>query len=156
MKHQEFYRKYKTTYSTTVNQWNIPVAIAVAALIEPFLMYRRSKQVAFSFHFYWQQLEYFTLFALPFGLFLIWVYWKESEKKALGYCWVGKFRVIDKKSSWLNCYLILAPNETHKLKVNRDLFNKTQIGDSVVVRRDALGGIDEVKRITNVLSRVSR
>jgi hypothetical protein len=156
MKHQEYYRKYKTTYPPSIHGWNIVWAIAVAALVEPLLVLSKVKRMDFSFHYYLEQLEYFMWFAIPAGLFLAHVYKKESMKRNKGYYWLGKFEVIGKQSSLLSDYLQLAPGRGHKLKVERSLFDKTKIGDFIVIRRDALGGLDEVRRVNNLLARVAK
>jgi hypothetical protein len=153
MKHQEYYRKYKTTYPPTLDIFNVIWAIIVAALVEPFLVLSKVKKMNFSIQAYLEQLEYFLFFAFPVGLFLAYVHWKESVKRQRGFCWVGKFQVVDKKLSRLSCHLILTPDNKHKLKVDRRLFDKTRIGDFIIIRRDALGGIGEVRRVNNLLSR---
>lgn len=155
MQHQELYRKYKTTYPPVINRWNIVWAILITALIEPFLMLRRNRQANLTGNFYWHQVEYFLLIAMPFVLILFWIYWREAIKRKRGYCWVGKFKVLDKQQSFFRCYLVLWPNQRHKLVVHRSLFNKTRVGDFIIVRRDALGQVEEFRHVYNVLARVA-
>jgi hypothetical protein len=64
--------------------------------------------------------------------------------------------VIGKQTSILSCYLNLSPGEGNSLKVDRSLFNKTQVGDFVLIRRDALGDIDEVRSVKDVVKRLTR
>jgi hypothetical protein len=156
VKHQEHYRKYKATYPPTLDVFSIIWTIVVAALVEPFLILSKVKPTNVSVHDYLEQLEYFALFAFPVGLLLAYVHWKESIKRHRGYCWIGKFQVKDKKLSRLSCYLTLTPGQEHRLKVDRNLFDKTKVGDFIIVRRDALGVIDEVKRVNNLLGGVDK
>jgi hypothetical protein len=50
---------------------------------------------------------------------------------------------------------LLAPGNT-KLKVQRRLFETTRIGNFVLVRRDALGKIEEIRRINNRSKQLAR
>src|SRR5690349_14852516 len=144
MKHQEFYRKYKTRYPRTMSPWHVLWIAAAAVLIEPLIAYRSQRRLAFSFAYYLEQMEYFLFIAVPFGLYVFWAYWRESLKQRRGYCWVGKFEVVDKRSSFGYCQLVLSPGKENRLNVNKSFFNKTLIGDLIIIRRDALGEIDEV------------
>jgi len=156
MKHQEFYRKYKASYPPMISPWNIVLIMVVAALAVPFFVYRNAKFVNFSLADYLKQIEYFMFIGLPLGLFLFWTNWRESVKRSKRYCWVGKFKVVGKQSSFLSCYLNLSPGDSNKLKVDRSLFNKTNVGDFILIRRDALGDIDEVRRVKDVVNRLTR
>jgi len=164
MKHLEFYSKYKTSYPPIVNPifskrnwWYVVLITAVAVLIEPLLfMSKYQSSVPFSFSYYMELFEYFLLIAFPFVALLIWVNRRESAKRSRGYGWVGKFEVIKKRSSFLFRYLLLAPGDSNKIKVNRHLFDKTRVGDFVLVRRDALGSVEEISKTKKFSGRLAR
>jgi hypothetical protein len=164
MKHLEFYNKYKTTYTPIVNPifskrnwWYIVVITVAAVLIEPLLfMSKYKRSVPFSFSYYVELIEYFFLIAIPFIALLIWINMRESTKRSRGYGWVGKFEVIKKKSLFLFRYLLLAPGNGNKIRVSRNLFDKTRVGDFILVRRDALGGVEEVSKTKNFSGRLAR
>ena len=67
---------------------------------------------------------------------------------------MGKFEVINKKSWFVFHYLQLAPGNS-KLKVERDLFEKIRVGNIILIRRDALGKIEEVRKVKNLSNRVA-
>ncbi|HTE33634.1 MAG TPA: hypothetical protein VK666_24805 [Chryseolinea sp.] len=162
MKHYECYSKHKTNYRATINPvfykrnwWQIVLLTLIAVLVEPLIMYKHIRTVPFSFAFYLQLLEYSVLVAVPFISFLLWLNWREAIKRSRGYSWVGKFEVTNKRSSFLSCYLLLAPGNS-KLKVGRTLFDKTHIGNFILIRRDSLGKIEEVRKLNNLSSRLTR
>lgn len=163
MKHHEFYRKYKTSYPPVVNPifyrknwWYIVLMTVVVVLIEPLIMYRRQRSIPFSLEYYVKLIEYLTFIIVPFIAFLYWINRRELIKQSRGYGWVGKFEVIGKQSSFIRKYLLLKPGDGHKLKVQRSLFEKTRIGDFIVIRRDALGNIEEVTKSKNLSRRLAR
>ncbi len=163
MKHLEFYSKYKISYPPLANPlfskknwWWIVLITALAALMGPLLMFKRSKAIPFSISFYIQLSEYFLILFTPFVGFLLWVNWRELKKRKRGYGWVGKFEVIGKESLLSFNYLKLAPGINNKLKVDRDLFDKVRIGDSVLIRRDSLGNIEGLSKVSNFSSRITR
>ncbi len=156
MKHQEFYKKYKMSYPPMISPWSIVLIMAVAAVVVPLFMYRNVRTLSFSLSEYLKQVEYFLFIGVPFGFFLFWVNWREAAKRKKRYCWMGKFEVTSKTSSLLFCYLSLVPGKENKLRVDRRLFNKTNIGDYIIIRRDAFGKVDEVKRVNDVLNRLTR
>jgi len=156
MKHQKFYRKFKTHYPPMMSPWNFVIITFIAALLEPFLIYKSFKHVPFSLNYYLNQIEYFSFIGVPLVVFLFWANWREAKKRSLGYCWVGKFEVIDKRATVGFYYLSLTPGVSNMLRVSRNLFKNIRVGDYVIVRRDSLGDVDEVRRINNFLGRVSR
>ena len=74
-------------------------------------------------------------------------------KRSRGYGWLGKFEVVSKKSWFVFHYLRLAPGNG-KLKVDRDLFEKIRVGNIILIRRDALGKIEDVRKVNNLSSRL--
>ena len=164
MKHLEFYSKYKTRYPPIVNPifskrnwWYVVLITAVAVLIEPFLfMSKYQRSVPFSLNSYVEQIKYFLLIALPFVALLIWVNHRESAKRSRGYGWVGKFEVVKKQTSFVFRYLLLTPGKGNKIRVSKHLFDKTRVGDSILIRRDALGGIEEISKTKNFSRRLAR
>ena len=92
--------------------------------------------------------------AVPFVSLLFWLNWRETIKRKRAYNWVGKFEVIKKRSSFVFRYLQIAPGDS-KLKVDRGFFDSIRIGDFIVVRRDSLGHLEEIRR-DNVQGRLSR
>jgi hypothetical protein len=153
MKDLELYRKYKTKYSAAEEQApykrsvGLIIAMSVAAtLLGPLLLFKYSKGVAFSTPYYIQHVAYFSLVTLPFAAFLVWSYRREAIKQSSGYHWVGKFEVLDKQSSFTSLYLVLS-GTNNKVKVERSLFEKTRIGDFIIILRDALGNVEEIKRV---------
>lgn len=154
MKDLDLYRKYKTKYGAAEDQApykrsaGLIIAMSVAAmLLGPLLLFKYSKGVAFSTPYYLQHVAYFSLVTLPFTFFLVWSYRREAIKQSSGYRWVGKFEVLDKQSSLTYLYLVLSPGTNNKVKVERSLFEKTRIGDFIIILRDALGNVEEIKRV---------
>jgi len=104
MKRYEYYSKYKVNYPPTINPvfykknyWQIVWQTLVAVLVEPLIMYKYQRSVAFSFNNYLRLMEYCFLIAVPFIAFFVWLNWRESVKRSRGYGWLGKFEVIKKK-----------------------------------------------------------
>jgi hypothetical protein len=163
MKNHEFYIKYKTNYQqgtypifSKKNWWSMLLITVAAVLIEPLLfMSKYQRSVPFTMNYYVQLIEYFLLVAVPFVAFLVWVNLQERKKLKRGYGWEGKFEVISKTSTFAFCYLFLSPGIDNKLKVDRDLFEKTRVGDFILIRRDALGGIEEVSKVKSFSSRLT-
>ena len=98
-------------------------------------------------------MELCFLIAFPFIALFIWLNWRESMKRSRGYGWLGKFEVVGKKSWFVFYYLQLAPGNG-KLKVERDLFEKIRVGNIILIRRDALGKIEDVRKVNNLSSRL--
>lgn len=164
MKHHEFYRKYKASYPPVENPlfsrknwWRIVLIPLAAVLIEPLIiMYKHQRLVQFSFHYYLQIIEYLLFIVVPFLAYLLWVNLRDWIKQSRGYSWLGKFEVIDKQLSFAFCYLLLAPGDDNKLRVNRDMFEKIRVGDFVQIRRDALGDIEEITKVKSFSSRLAK
>jgi len=162
MKRYEYYIKYKTNNRTFINSvfhkvnwWHIVLPTLAAILIGPLVIYFRQRSVPSSFNQYLRFTEYCFLIVVPFILFLLWLNWRESIKRNSGYSWIGKFKVTGKHSSFAFCYLYLAPGNT-KLKVARSLYEKTRAGNFILIRRDALGKIEEIRKVNNRSSRISK
>jgi hypothetical protein len=160
MKRYEFYQKYKVTYPPTVNPvfykknyWLIVLQTLVAVSIEPLMLYKYQRSAIFSFNNYLHLMELCFLIAFPFIALFIWLNWRESMKRSRGYGWLGKFEVVGKKSWFVFHYLRLAPGNG-KLKVDRDLFEKIRVGNIILIRRDALGKIEDVRKVNNLSSRL--
>jgi hypothetical protein len=164
MKYLEFYNKYKTTYPPILNPifskknwWYVVLITVVAVLIEPLLFMSKYQRAApFSFNYYMQLVEYFLLIAFPFVALLIWVNRRESIKRSRGYDWVGKFEVIKKQSSFVFRYLQLTPGSDNKVRVSKYFFDKTRVGDFILIRRDALGSVKEIRKTKNLSSRLAK
>jgi hypothetical protein len=156
MKHQEFYRKCKARYPPMISPWILLAIMVVASLTVPLFVYRNVRTAPLTLSGYLEQIEYFLFVGVPLGLLLIWANWREAVKRRKGYCWVGKFEVIGKSKSFLTCHLNLFPGEGNRLRVDRGLYHETHIGDCIIIRRDALGGIGEVRRVKDVLNRLSK
>lgn len=163
MKDLDLYRKYKTKYGATEDQApykrsaGLIIAMSVAAtLLGPLLLFKYSKGVAFSTSYYLQHVAFFSLVTLPFAIFLVWSYRRETLKQSSGYRFVGKFEVLDKQSCLTYLYLVLSPGINNKVKVERSLFEKTRIGDFIIILRDALGNVEEIKRVNRFSSRLSQ
>ncbi len=164
MKHREFYNKCKANYPpienpifSMENWWGIVLIAIAAILIEPLLfMSKYQRAVPLSFNYYLQLIEYFLFIAVPFVALLLFVNWRESIKRRRGYSWMGKFEVINKQTTIAFFYFQLTPGNSNKLRVNRSLFDKTRIGDFIMIRRDALGRIEGINRINNSSSRLTR
>ncbi len=164
MKDFEFYKKHKANYPslenpmfTKGNFWITAAVTLLAILLEPLILYKNFRNVPFSVHYYLQQMEYFSLFAVPMASLIFWAYWREVLKRNGGYHWVGKFEVIDKQQSLFNsCYLAMAPGNKNKVKVERSLFEKIRVGDHVIVQRDVFGNVEEVKKASNFTTRLTK
>ena len=161
MKRYEFYNKYKVNYPPTVNPvffkknyWQIVLQTLVAVSIEPLMLYKYRRSIDFSFNSYLGLMEYCFLIAVPFISLFIWLNWRESVKRSRGYGWVGKFQVVNKKSWFVFYYLQLAPGDS-KLKVDRALFEKTRVGNTILIRRDALGSIEDIRKVNNLPNRLT-
>jgi hypothetical protein len=162
MKDVEFYIKYKTASRPIINSaffkrigWQVVLPTLGAVLVGPLIIYKYQRSLLFSFDRYVQLLEYCFLIVIPFILLFIWFNWRESVRQSRGYGWVGKFEVTKKRSSFLFCRLELLPGNSN-LKVARSLFEKTRIGDFILIRRDALGAIEEIRRINHHAGRLTK
>lgn len=162
MKRYEFYIKYKTNNLSPVhsvfhrvNWWHIILPALVAVLAGPLVVYVRQRSVPSSLTNYVQLVEYCFLVVAPFVLFLLWLNWRESTKRKSGYNWIGKFKVTNKQSSFVGCYLYLSPGNS-KLKVERSLYEKTRPGNFILIRRDALGNIEEIRKVNSRSSRLTK
>jgi len=51
--------------------------------------------------------------------------------------------------------LLLRPDSNHKLRVDRNFFQKTRIGDFIQVKRDVFENIEEISRIKNISNRLA-
>ena len=161
MKRYEFYSKYKVNYPSTINPvfykknyWQIVLQTLVAVSIEPLMLYKYQRSAEFSFNSYLHLMELCFLIAFPFISLFVWLNWRESLKRSRGYGWLGKFEVINKKSWLVFHYLQLAPGNS-KLKVEHDLFEKIRVGNIILIRRDALGKIEEVRKVNNLSNRLA-
>jgi hypothetical protein len=159
----EFYSKYKTSYRPIVNPvfskgnwWRIALIAAVAILIGPLILYKNERTVTFSINQYLQLSEYFVIIVVPFVSFLIWANLRELTKRRRGYVLVGKFEVINKRSAFGFHFLHLTPGNNNQVRVKRVLFEKTNPGDFILIRRDAFGSIEEITRINNVSGRLAK
>ncbi len=163
MKHPEFYNRYKTNYPPMVsplfskrNWWRIGLITMVAILIGPLVMYKNQRSVPFSFDYYLRLTENFIMIIVPFVVFLFWINWRESIKRSRGYAWLGKFEVVNKRSTFVFCYFLLTPGDSNKLRVSRNLFEKTRVGDFILIRRDALGNIEEISKVNSFSNRIAK
>jgi len=163
MKHQEYYSKYKTNYPPVENPifskrtwWHSALIIVAAVLIEPLILYKNQRSVPFSLHYYLQVTGYCLAIAVPFVALLLWLNWRESTKRRRGYVWLGKFEVVDKRASFLLHFLLLTPGSANKIRVDRGLFEKTRVGDFMLIRRDAMGKIEDIRRISNFSNRLAK
>ena len=163
MKHLEFYRKYKTSYTPILNPlfskrnwWRISLISFAAMLVGPLILYKNQRSIPLSFGHYLLLMRYFLIIVLPLLSFLIWANWRESLKRTRGYKWIGKFEVINKQTSLAFRYLLLSPGNGNRIKVDRDLFERTRAGDFIVIRRDALGNIEEINKVNNFPKRLAR
>src|SRR4030095_14966447 len=137
MKRYEFYNKYKVNYPPTIdpvfykkNYWRIVWQSFVAVSIEPVIMYKYQRSVAFSLYNYLRLMGLCFVIAVPFISFFLWLNWRESIKLRRVYGWVCKFQVVNKKSCFVFHYLQLVPGNS-TIKVQRDLFEKTRIGNII-------------------------
>lgn len=160
MRHHAFYTKYKVRdrklpMFSKRNAWSIILMTIGIVLCGPVIMYRHYyKSVPFSLTYYKQLISYLLIVYIPLIAFLFWRFRRELLKRSRGYAWVGKFKVAAKRSSFLFFYLMLIPGSDHRIKVNRSLFEKIRVGDFIVVRRDAIGKIENVTKI-NFTTRLS-
>jgi hypothetical protein len=162
MKHLEHYVKYKTTYPPLVsplfskrNWWRMCLITLMAVMIGPLIIYKNQRSVPFSLDYYLKLSQYFLIIVIPFVALLLWINWRESVKRNRGYSWIGKFEVVDKRSILAFCYIQLA-NVNTTLKVKRSLFDKIRIGDYILIRRDSLGNIEEIKKANILITRLAR
>jgi hypothetical protein len=163
MKQLEFYSKYKTSYPPTVNPlfskgnwWRIALITVIAALIGPLIFYKHQTSVSFSLDYYIRLIEYFFVTVTPFVAFLIWANWRAATMRKRGYGWVGKFEVINKRSTFPFHYFLLAPGNNNQIRVSRTLFEKISLGDFILIRRDVFGVIEKISKINNVSGRLAR
>ena len=161
--HQEFYTKYKAKYPTTVNPifskknwWRIVLITVAVALIEPLILYRHQRSIPFSVDYYLQVIPYILYIVVPLVVFLFWANGRESLKRSRGYRWEGKFEVLYKHSSFLFCFLVIAPGCKNKIQVDRKLFEKVRVGDFVLITRNSLGNIEAVRIINDFSGRLAK
>lgn len=163
MRHHELYTKYKTNYRPIINpifskrNWWQGVLITVfAILIGPLALYRYQRTISLSLGYYLHLIEYCVLMVVPFASILFWVNWRETTKQKRGYVWLGKFEVIHKYSLFFSIfYLRLTPGNI-KIKVSRGIFEKISVGNFILIRRNSLGTVEEVKKISNLSKRLSK
>ena len=161
MKQHALYKKCKdnsAVISPIFSKSNLPFTIVMVLgvlLVEPLIMYKYRRTVPFSFDYYIQQIEFALLVIVPLLIILFWLNSRESEKQNKGYRWVGKFEVLAKQSSFLFCYLQVA-GEENRIKVDRPLFEKTKVGDTIMIHRDSLGNIEKIEKVNNLAGRVAR
>jgi len=162
MKRYEFYIKYKASRAahekpllSKRNWWQIALISIIAIVTGPLNVYRRQRSIPVATSNYLRLVEYFSFIIIPLVALLLWSHWREYLRRSRGYNWIGRFEVVNKRSSFLFYYLLLAPGNS-ELKVNRNLFGKTSVGDCVVIRRDALGKIEEISRVDKFSSLVAR
>ena len=163
MKSLEFYHKHRLKYPSRVNPifskrnlWHLILIIAVGVLVEPIAMYKYNRSIPFTFHYYLQIIKVSLWVAIPFGAFIFWVNWRELKKRSKGYEWVGKFEVVNKRISFICCYLYLTPGNKNKIRVHRSLYDKTRIGDFILICRDAFGNLERVDKVNKLLSRLTK
>jgi hypothetical protein len=93
---------------------------------------------------------------VPFVSFLLWTNWRESIVQKKGYGWVGKFEVIGKQSKFAFKFLLLSPGKRNRMKVSLDMFERTRVGEFILIYRDSLGRIEKVNKVKDLSSRLSR
>lgn len=159
----EYYRKYKTHYPASQHpfsreHWLRTVLILFAAvLIWPVFLYKYYRNIGpFTGTYYLTQVTYGLCSAFLISGFYFRNSWRETVKRSRNYCLVGKFEVISKRSSFVRCYLILVPGQKNEVRVARSLFNKVEVGDSVVIRRDALGHIEKIMKVKKFTTKLVR
>ena len=163
MEHLEFYVKHRTHYPAATNEhteknlwYNVLITLTVV-LIEPLIMYKHYSHVMpFSLGYYLNQVRYAFAVGIPYGVFQFWINWRQIVKRRRGYCWVGKFKVISKRSLLIFCYLTLMPGKSNRLNVSWKLFRQVRVGDFVVIRRDALGKLERVIKVREFTTSLTR
>lgn len=161
MKNHEFYKKHKAS-ALSVDKlsrepwWQVILTVAATVLAEPLIVYKKYRSVPFTFDFYFHQIKYVLLIGVPIILYYLWTKWKSTIKRNRGYYLVGKFKVVEKRKRFTFCYLTLAPGNENKLKINRSLFAKIREGDFVIVRRDALGNIEQITHVKDFAARLTK
>jgi len=163
MKHQEFYVKYKTNYEPLKNPlftkrkwWRVIVIIVFAVLIGPLILYKHQRSHSFTFDYYLKLAKIFLVIIVPIMSFLLWANWRELAKRSKGYGWVGKFKIVGKRSAFAFRYFLLEPGNGNRLAVDRRLFNQVRLGDFILIRRDPFGKIEEINKVSNVSGRLSK
>lgn len=163
MRSLEHYRKYKTHYPASQHpfsreHWLRTVIILFAAvLIWPLFLYKYYRNIVpFTSTYYLTQVTYGLCSAFLISGFYFRNSWRETVKRNRSYCLVGKFEVVSKRSSFVRCYLLLVPGQKNEIGVTRNLFNKVEVGDSVVVRRDALGVVEKVIKVKKFATKLVR
>ena len=162
MRYQEFYRKYKIGQRhdragfSSETWWKI-LAVAAAILIDAFIAYKRQRvQVPFSLRHYGYLVEGLVVVVLAFALLVIVFHWRALVTYAKGYGWIGTFEVQRKYATALSYCLVLRPGQDHVIRVNKTFFDQVNVGDSLEIKRDALGMIAHVRRTGNYSTRLRR
>lgn len=163
MKHLELYKMCKaaSTHATRSVQstGNLPrtaLLLLTVLLVEPLIMYKYYRRVPFSLDYYLHQIGYFSLILIPLGIVLLWTTWRDDYRQRCSYNWIGNFKVRAKYEGLFSCFLLLSPGEENRIKINRRFYYRTRVGDSIIIKRDALGVIKEIKRTGNIKSRLAR
>lgn len=161
MKNSDLYTKYNSIYtsilSSKISKGNLRVSaliILAVFFIEPLIMYKYHRSIPFTLDYYLRQIKYFSFIIIPLGILLLWTNWREKVKQTRGYSWMGKFQVLDKQTSMLSYYLLLTPGYQNKIKVSRILFNKTRVGDMITINRNALGKVEQIKKLNGIKQRL--
>ena len=128
---------------------------ALAVLIEPLVLFKNNKSIPLSFDHYFKLSQYSLIIVAPFVTFLVWANWREWAKRKRGYKWIGKFEVIDKRSTFAFNYLLLSPGLGNELNVGRGLFEQTAVGDFILIHRDAFGKIEEIVKVKDLTNRLA-
>ncbi len=130
------------------NRRQMIVLTVLALLIGPVIILKNHRGIPPSMDNYIRLIGYCCFIALPLFAWILWLQWRESVKLSRGYVWLGKFKVVEKLDAWMNCYFIVEPGQT-KLPVDRDLFQKTNVGNTIIVCRNSLGQLEYIRRVNH-------
>lgn len=155
MKEIQHFQKYKFRTRSEMhlkhfrtNRRQMIVLTLLALLIGPVIVLKNHRGISPSLDNYIRLIGYCCFIALPLFGWILWLQWRESIKLTRGYVWLGKFKVVEKMQSWWNCYLVVDPGHT-KLCVDRDLFKKTNLGNTVIICRNSLGQLEYIRRLNH-------
>lgn len=88
------------------------------------------------------------------AIFLWFLQIRPYLEKGKGYFFLGKFEIVEKNTKLGKGYLTLNPGNRHLVKVSGAFFKSVQEGDKIIVERNCLGDIRNIKKVSGIRERL--
>lgn len=154
--HQHLYQKVVchepglTIWQKAKRLFLLVFGAALVALLTPFIPSRRHNDtIPLTMEEYAPKLLYSGLFAvvaLGYGVYELLI--KPARNRYSSYQWIGRFPVRAKQQVLMTTWLEFAPDDTHQVEVDRQLYNKIALGDIVEIIYSSHTAPLSVRRIT--------